>query len=129
MTKNKESCGFFPDTARGVLFSVLFSLVFSALTALILIFTGSTDKLIQILSLVIKALSLFLAVLFGFKNCNKGALKGLATAGVYDLLLYIVNSLDKSSAAPGNGLLIDMATCLVIGIASGVIAVNIKGKS
>lgn len=113
------------EVAKGSLTAALLSVLFVMIFALVArIFTLSTD-IVSPVNLVIKALSVFIAVLVAVKSDSKGFLKGMLIAfgfvAVSSLIFWLLGGQFEFK-----NLLTDLAVAVVTGIIAGIIAVNRK---
>lgn len=123
--KNKSNI--FSGFIKGVLVSLLATLIGIFLFALVLRFVDLNTVVIKIVNQVIKILS----VLFGVKVClkcnkSKGLLKGAVVGVLYTVLSYLIFSLLVSSFSFGLNLVYDILFLGVAGVVCGVIFVNSK---
>lgn len=115
------------DIIKTVVIAVLTSMVLVLVFALIVKATDLSDDVIGYVNVGIKIVSVLIGTLIGFKRGGKaGWLKGLVSG-----LLYVVTSFLVFATISGNFSLsemswVDLLTGAVVGLISGVIAVNVK---
>ena len=116
---------FLSPIIKGVLFSIILTLVSILLFAVVVKVTVFSSVAVKIVNQFIKIISVFLGCLL-FLNEGKGLIKGGIVALLYVIL---INSL--FSLISGTGLSIsflEILLCAIVGVVSGVIAVNLRGK-
>lgn len=115
------------DIVKCVPVSLLFSLGFILLFALIVRWASLDGKVITPVNYAIKILSVLSGVLIGFKGKQNGILKGAISGFLYTLLSYLIFAcLDGFKSVDFNWL--DLVFVPIAGGISGVIAVNLKPK-
>ncbi len=115
------------DVVKCVPVSLLFSLGFILLFALIVRWASLDGKVITPVNYAIKILSVLSGVLIGFKGKQNGILKGAISGFLYTLLSYLIFAcLDGFKSVDFNWL--DLVFVPIAGGISGVIAVNLKPK-
>ncbi len=118
----------FIDIVKSSLIAVVSSLVLILVFAIIIKFTGIDDKIILVINMVIKSLSVVIGVLFGIKNARLGAVKGIASGMLFVIVSYILFAIINLSAKIDLMMIIDSLIILVESLIAGIIAVNIKDK-
>ena len=118
----------FIDIVKSSLIAVVSSLVLILVFAIIIKFTGIDDKIIIVINMVIKSLSVVIGVLFGIKNARLGAVKGIASGLLFVIVSYILFAIINLSAKIDLMMIIDSLIILVESLIAGIIAVNIKDK-
>ncbi len=118
----------FIDIVKSSLIAVVSSLVLILVFAIIIKFTGIDDKIILVINMVIKSLSVVIGVLFGIKNARLGAVKGIASGLLFVIVSYILFAIINLSAKIDLMMIIDSLIILVESLIAGIIAVNIKDK-
>ena len=113
---------------KSSLIAVVSSLVLILVFAIIIKFTGIDDKIILVINMVIKSLSVVIGVLFGIKNARLGAVKGIASGLLFVIVSYILFAIINLSAKIDLMMIIDSLIILVESLIAGIIAVNIKDK-
>ncbi len=118
----------FIDIVKSSLIAVVSSLVLILVFAIIIKFTGIDDKIILVINMVIKSMSVVIGVLFGIKNARLGAVKGIASGMLFVIVSYILFAIINLSAKIDLMMIIDSLIILVESLIAGIIAVNIKDK-
>ena len=118
----------FIDIIKSSLIAVVSSLVLILVFAIIIKFTGIDDKIILVINMVIKSLSVVIGVLFGIKNARLGVVKGIASGMLFVIVSYILFAIINLSAKIDLMMIIDSLIILVESLIAGIIAVNIKDK-
>ena len=126
--KNKENFVLdLKDTIRGVLLSLLFSLLLVLVFALIIRWADLDEKTIVPVNYAIKFLSLFLGVMIGFKNRKNGILKGAIVGLIFMLLTFLIfSAMNGFKDVKFNWL--DLAFLPIGGAIIGVIRVNLPER-
>ena len=126
--KNKENFVLdLKDTIRGVLLSLLFSLLLVLVFALIIRWADLNEKTIIPVNYAIKFLSLFLGVMIGFKNRKNGILKGAIVGLIFILLTFLIfSAMNGFKDVKFNWL--DLAFLPLGGAIIGVIRVNLPER-
>ncbi|MBR2334454.1 MAG: TIGR04086 family membrane protein [Clostridia bacterium] len=126
--KNKENFVLdLKDTIRGVLLSLLFSLLLVLVFALIIRWADLDEKTIIPVNYAIKFLSLFLGVMIGFKNRKNGILKGAIVGLIFILLTFLIfSAMNGFKDVKFNWL--DLAFSPLGGAIIGVIRVNLPER-
>lgn len=116
------------DIVKCTLIAVVSCLALVLIFAIIAKFANFGENVIKPINITIKGISVLIGVLIGIKNINIGAVKGLITAVLFILSTYILFSIVNQDWAFDKTMLIDTIILIVDGLASGVIAVNIKDR-
>ena len=126
--KNKENFVIsLKDVLGATLISLLSSLLFVLLFALIIRWADLDEKVIVPVNYVIKFLSIFLGVMIMFKDNKNGILKGLIAGAVFMLLSFLIfNAMDGFKSVNFNW--IDLIFIPAGGAISGIIKVNIPSR-
>lgn len=119
----------FFEIFKGVIFSLIISVLTVIIFAIIVKFANLSSKTVEIVNIALKIISIltgtFLAVGSGRQGLFKGGIIGL----LFVLVSYLVFSLINGSFSVNPLTAFDVIFCLVAGLLSGVFAVNVrKGK-
>ena len=126
--KNKENFVIsLKDILGATLISLLSSLLFVLLFALIIRWADLDEKVIVPVNYAIKFLSIFLGVMIMFKDNKNGILKGLIAGAVFMLLSFLIfNAMDGFKSVNFNW--IDLIFIPAGGAISGIVKVNLKNS-
>lgn len=116
------------DIIRGVLLSVVISLIGVLILALIVKLTSIGNEVILPINQVLKILSILLGCILGIKEKEKGALKGSIIGLFYSLLSIFVFLILNKSLSGSSINYIDIVAGIAAGALSGIIAVNFRKK-
>ena len=116
---------FFVSFLKGIIVSLIISLVGILVFAVVLKFVDLSPMVIKIVNQVIK----FLSILFGVKvflkkDKSKGILKGAIIGLSYTIFSYLVFSLLVANFSFGLNLIFDVIFSIIAGAICGVIFVN-----
>ena len=117
--------GFLAPVLKATLFAVTLTLVLVLLLAFLVKLTTFSTLAVKICNQFIKVASLFSGAFLFIKE-GKGLLKGLFYGGLYFLTISLIFFLISGTS---NFSILDLIFNLVVGILSGIISVNIKGKA
>ena len=120
-----ENGGFIKSTVKGVFLSVIITLVFVAVFALIIKLTSASVSVIKPVNQFIKVLSVFLGCFFSLKG-DKGYLKGILVGIFAVVITYLLFALIGGGVSFKFSFLIDILFCAVVGMISGILTVNLK---
>lgn len=115
------------DVLRATLYALALSIILVLVLAILIKFAGIGSTAVMYINQAIKAISIFVGALFGIKCINMGAVKGAAAGLLYTLLSFLVFKLLAGQEFALS--LFDLLFGVIIGIASGIITVNIKKKT
>ena len=121
-----KSGGAVYEFIKGLIISVIFSLLGILIFAAVIRFVGIDSGLIPIINQVIKSLSILVGVLSAFTKRPNGWLRGFIFGVLFAILSYLIFSLLSGSFGVDVGLLNDVVLGGVTGLISGIIAVNVK---
>ncbi len=115
------------EILKGTLISVVVSLILVLIFAVIAKFCTLKTEIFPFVNEAIKAISIFVGVLFAVKEPSKGFWKGMligmlftvVSAGIFALL---------GGTFSGTGILLDLVIGTVVGIIAGIVAVNRKNN-
>lgn len=125
MSESIKSKSFVVETAKGSVMATFLSVLFVLAFALAMRIFGVGTTMIPTINMIIKILSVLIAVFIAIKTPQAGFLKGalIAVGFVFlsDLLFLLLGG--QSAFAD---VLKDLAICVIAGIIAGIIAVNRK---
>lgn len=122
--KGKDN-NFFSSILKGVATSVIITLVGILSFAFIIKIAYLNSTVIKAVNQFIKILSIFLGC-FVFVRENKGILKGGLVGGFTAIIVHLIFALMGGDISFGGLFIIDLLFQIIIGIISGVIAVNLR---
>lgn len=116
------------EIVKGITIAMVISLVLVLLFALLIKFANIPTAAIVPVNQGIKAISLLVGAIFSFKTKAGGWRKGLILGIIYVALAYVVFSLLDGTFKFDISLLYDAIMGALMGVVSGVIAVNLGKK-
>lgn len=122
MFKDKS---FYIGVLKGVIISVIFSLIAVLMFALVIKWFSFSDAVIKPVNVIIKTLSVFAGVFFSVKGKN-GLAKGLITGILSVLIASITFAAIGGGAAGASSIMWEILLGGAVGAISGVLAVNRK---
>ena len=118
----------FFEIFKGVLFSVIISLLAVIIFAVIVKFANLSQKAVQIVNIFLKIISIFFGTLLAIKSGRQGLFKGSVIGLLFILISYLVFSLINGSFAVNPLTAFDIIFCLAAGLLSGIFTVNVRNK-
>lgn len=114
------------DVLKSIIFSLIFSLLFILIFALFVKYLSLGENVIVPVNYFIKITSVLLGCLIGYKNMQKGALKGIFSGLLYYLFSILLFSIFSGSFELVKFSVIDVVCITLAGALCGIITVNIK---
>lgn len=114
------------DVIKSIVFSLVFSLLFILVFAIFVKYLSLGEEVIVPVNYVIKVLSILLGSVLGYKNLEKGAVKGISVGLLYYLLSILLFSILSGSFAIVKFSVVDLICLCLVGVISGIITVNVK---
>lgn len=114
------------DVIKSIVFSLIFSLLFILIFAIFVKYLSLGEEVIVPVNYVIKVLSILLGSVIGYKNLEKGAVKGIVVGCLYYLLSILLFSILSGSFAIVKFSFVDLICLCLVGVISGIITVNVK---
>ena len=112
---------------KGVIISIISTLIFLFIFSLILTYTNVSEKLINPFIIVVTAISIFIGSTIGNAKIQKNGLANGACVGlIYILAIYLVSSILNGHFTLNIASIIMIVLSIVFGILGGIIAVNKK---
>ena len=105
-----------------IFFSLVMCLVFSAFVKGLYLDANAVNAG----RTVIKMISILLGALYAVLRAEKGALKGVLFGIFYGIISFLLFSLLSGGVDFGQFSIKDLAFCAIVGLVSGIIAVNLK---
>ena len=113
------------NIGKGVLISLLFTIIFLIIFSTLLTYTNISEKLITPVIIVITAISIFIGSTIGNLKMNKnGLINGGAIGGIYLISIYVISSIISQNFALNMQSLIMIIIGIICGMFSGIIGVN-----
>ena len=106
---------------KSLFISLIITFASIILFAFVIKWVGLSDSVITPVNLVIKALSVFIAVLVLTKNKTRGLIKGISFAIVYTFASFIIFSILAGEFVLGLGLVADFAFNIIVGAITGLL--------
>ena len=119
----------FFEIFKGVIFSLIISVLTVIVFAIIVKFANLSSKAVEIVNIALKIISILVGTLLAVGSGRQGLFKGGIIGLLFVLVSYLVFSLINGSFSVNPLTAFDVIFCLVAGLLSGVFAVNVrKGK-
>lgn len=119
----------FFEIFKGVIFSLIISVLTVIVFAIIVKFANLSSKTVEIVNIALKIISILTGTLLAVGSGRQGLFKGGIIGLLFVLVSYLVFSLINGSFSVNPLTAFDVIFCLVAGLLSGVFAVNLrKGK-
>lgn len=119
----------FFEIFKGVIFSLIISVLTVIVFAIIVRFANLSSKTVEIVNIALKIISILTGTLLAVGSGRQGLFKGGIIGLLFVLVSYLVFSLINGSFSVNPLTAFDVIFCLVAGLLSGVFAVNVrKGK-
>lgn len=119
----------FFEIFKGVIFSLIISVLTVIVFAIIVKFANLSSKTVEIVNIALKIISILVGTLLAVGSGRQGLFKGGIIGLLFVLVSYLVFSLINGSFSVNPLTAFDVIFCLVAGLLSGVFAVNVrKGK-
>lgn len=119
----------FFEIFKGVIFSLIISVLTVIVFAIIVKFANLSSKTVEIVNIALKIISILAGTLLAVGSGRQGLFKGGIIGLLFVLVSYLVFSLINGSFSVNPLTAFDVIFCLVTGLLSGVFAVNVrKGK-
>lgn len=112
---------------KGVLISIISTLVFLLIFSVVLTYTNVSEDSIPLVIITITAISILIGSSIGNLKIKKnGILNGAIVGGIYFLLIYLLSSLINMNFAFSSRTFILIGVGILFGILGGIIGVNKK---
>ncbi len=119
----------FFEIFKGVIFSLIISVLTVIVFAIIVKFANLSSKTVEIVNIALKIISILTGTLLAVGSGRQGLFKGGIIGLLFVLVSYLVFSLINGSFSVNPLTAFDVIFCLLAGLLSGVFAVNVrKGK-
>lgn len=112
---------------KGVVISVIFTLIFLFIFSALLTYTNISEKFINPTIIVITAISILIGSSIGnLKVKRRGLLNGAIIGGMYLILIYLISSILSGSFSLTLESIIMIVIAMIFGMIGGIIGVNKK---
>ena len=112
---------------KGVIISIISTLIFLFIFSLILTYTNVSEKLINPFIIVVTAISIFIGSSRGSLKLQKqGILSGALIGGIYLISLYIISGIINNNFSMTIQSIILIISGMICGMFGGIIGVNKK---
>lgn len=113
------------NIVKGVIISILFTLIFLFVFSIILTYTNISEKLVTPVIIVVTAISIFIGSSIGNLKVKKnGLLNGALIGGIYLLSIYLLSGIINQNFTLTIQSIIIIATGMICGMFGGIIGVN-----
>ena len=112
---------------KGVIISIISTLIFLFIFSLILTYTNVSEKLINPFIIVVTAISIFIGSSIGSLKLQKqGIISGALIGGIYLISLYIISGIINNNFSMTIQSIILIISGMICGMFGGIIGVNKK---
>ncbi len=112
---------------KGVIISIISTLIFLFIFSIILTYTNVSEQLINPFIIVVTAISIFIGSSIGSLKLQKqGLLSGALIGGIYLISLYIISGIINHNFSMSTQSLILIIAGIICGMFGGIIGVNKK---
>ena len=117
----------FINILKGVIISIIFTLVFLFIFSILLTYTSISESFIAPVIIVITAISIFLGSSIGnIKMQKNGMLNGALIGGIYLLSIYLLSGITSQNFSLSTQSIIIIVAGMICGMFGGIIGVNNK---
>jgi len=119
--------GNFLNILKGVIISIIFTLIFLFVFSIILTYTNISESFITPVIIVITAISIFIGSSIGnIKMKRNGLLNGALIGGIYLLSIYLMSGIINQNFSFSTASIIIIVAGMICGMFGGIIGVNKK---
>ena len=112
---------------KGVIISIIATLIFLFIFSIILTYTNVSEQLINPFIIVVTAISIFIGSSIGSLKLQKqGLLNGALIGGIYLISLYLISGIINNNFSISTQSLILIIAGMICGMFGGIIGVNKK---
>jgi len=113
------------EILKGVILSLIFTLIFLFVFSIILTYTNISESFITPVIIVITAISIFIGSSIGnIKMKKNGLINGALIGGIYLLSIYLLSGIINQNFSLNTQSLIIIIAGMVCGMFGGIIGVN-----
>lgn len=117
----------FINIIKGVIISILFTLIFLFIFSVILTYTTISESFIAPTIIVITAISIFIGSSIGnIKMKKNGLFNGALVGGIYLMSIYLISGIINQNFSLSTGSTIIIISGMICGMFGGIIGVNKK---
>ena len=117
--------GKFLNILKGVIISIIFTLIFLFTFSIILTYTSISESFISPVIIIITAISIFIGSSIGnIKMKKNGMLNGAMVGGIYLLSIYLLSGLINQNFSLTTPSIIIIISGMICGMFGGIIGVN-----
>ena len=115
----------FLNIIKGVIISIIFTLLFLFVFSIILTYTNISEQFITPVIIVVTAISIFIGSSIGNMKMKKnGLINGALVGGIYLLSIYLLSGIINQNFALTTQSIIIIVAGMICGMFGGIIAVN-----
>ena len=115
----------FLNIIKGVIISIIFTLIFLFLFSIILTYTNISESFISPVIIIITAISIFIgSSIVNIKMKKNGMLNGALVGGIYLLIIYLLSGVINQKLALNTSSIIIIVSGMICGMFGGIIGVN-----
>lgn len=112
---------------KGVIISIIATLIFLFIFSIILTYTNVSEQLINPFIIVVTAISIFIGSSIGSLKLQKqGLLNGALIGGIYLISLYLISGIINNNFSISTQSIILIIAGMICGMFGGIIGVNKK---
>ena len=112
---------------KGVIISIIATLIFLFIFSIILTYTNVSEQLIEPFIIVVTAISIFIGSSIGSLKLQKqGLLNGALIGGIYLISLYLISGIINNNFSISTQSIILIIVGMICGMFGGIIGVNKK---
>ncbi len=125
-TKSSSNQSVVFDFIKGIIIASLVSLALVILFAFFIKWFDISDGYLNLITLLVKAISVIIGSIFAVKGDSKGLVKGVVFGLIYIIFAFVIFSFLAGSFSVGLSTLLDLAFASLLGGIVGIIKVNRK---